>query len=126
MIAGIGTDVVQVLRLQRALERQPKRLPKRLLASSEREQFDLNKNKARFLAKRFAAKEAVLKALGTGLRGMSWQDIAISHSDLGQPMVQLSGPALIKAQERSITRWHLTISDEQDYAVAFAIAETSA
>ena len=125
MIVGIGTDLVLVSRFEGALERHGQRLPQRLLAEQERTEYSNASNPARFLAKRFAAKEAIVKALGTGLRQMRWTDICVSHNELGQPLVALTGGAADRARERGIHRWHLSISDERDQVLAFAIAETS-
>ena len=125
MIAGIGTDLVQVSRIDRALERHGERLALRLLAETEMEGFRRATSPARYLAKRFAAKEAIVKALGSGLRQMRWTDMAVTHSELGQPLVTLMGGAADRARERGICRWHLSITDEQYQVLAFAIAETS-
>jgi holo-[acyl-carrier protein] synthase len=76
----------------------------------------------RLLAKRFAAKEAIAKALGTGIgRGVSWQDITIGHDDSGAPQVHLSGGALNVAKQRGGKRVELSLADEAEYVVAFAI-----
>lgn len=125
MIAGIGTDLVSVQRFDRALQRHGVRLAERLLSEQELPGYHASASASRFLAKRFAAKEAVVKALGTGLRQMRWSDIAIGHSELGQPRVTLSGGAADRAREKGINRWHLSLSDEGDQVVAFAIAEIS-
>ena len=76
----------------------------------------------RLLAKRFAAKEAVAKALGTGIgRGVSWQDIRVDHDENGAPLVELSGGALEVASRRGGDTVALSISDEAEYVVAFAV-----
>lgn len=122
-IKGIGTDIVSVSRIQSAYTRQPA-LAKRILTSEELKQMETLKEPERFLAKRFAAKEACLKALGTGLaKGMTWQDIRISNTPEGQPIVNLSGQAKIRAKDLQATVFHLSISDEADYAIAYVIAE---
>ena len=83
------------------------------------------KNKIPFLAKRFAAKEAISKALGTGMRkGIDFVQLSISHDVLGKPMVTLSGKAQVWAKQNNIEKIQVTISDEKHYAVAFAVAET--
>lgn len=124
MIAGIGTDLVALARMEKALARHGQRLVQRLLGDQEQRALDLSREPARFLAKRFAAKEAVCKALGTGLRGMRWTDIQVLHSAQGQPQVSLSGGAARQARALGIVRWHLSVADERDQALAFAIAET--
>ena len=124
MIAGIGTDLVEVVRLRDALSRRGERLAVRLLATTELEQFRNSRDPVRFLAKRFAAKEAILKAMGTGLSGgIRWTHLAIGHDDRGRPEVLLSEAAASAARDRGIGRWHLSISDEQSHVLAFAIAE---
>lgn len=121
MIEGIGTDIVQVARIRAALSRRGEALIARLLAPSERDHCAGHPDPSRFLAKRFAAKEALLKALGTGLRGMSWHDIQVRHDALGKPLLVLSGEAARLLGQR---RCHLSVSDEQDYALAFVIIES--
>ncbi len=122
MIDGIGTDIVQIARMKAALGRRGEALAQRLLAPEELPAFSGHPDPARFLAKRFAIKEAVLKALGTGLRGgIRWHDIRVRHDDLGKPQLALSGEAGCRLGAR---RCHLSVSDEQDYALAFVIIES--
>jgi holo-[acyl-carrier protein] synthase len=121
MIEGIGTDIVQVARIRAALARRGEALITRLLAPSELDRCAGHPDPSRFLAKRFAAKEALLKALGTGLRGMSWHDIRIDNDNIGKPLLVLSGEAARLLGRR---RCHLSLSDEQDYALAFVIIES--
>lgn len=122
MIDGIGTDIVRIARMQAALGRRGDALAERLLAPAELPAFADHPDPSRFLAKRFAIKEAVLKALGTGLRGgIRWHDISVDHDDLGKPLLALSGEAGRRLGPR---RCHLSVSDEQDYALAFVIIES--
>lgn len=124
MIVGIGTDIVAVARLEAMLQRQGDALIERLLSDHEREGLARQASPARFLARRFAAKEAMLKALGTGLReGIRWRDISIVHDTLGKPSAELRGQARERMEALGGTDICLTISDEQEYAVAFAIIE---
>jgi len=124
MIFGIGTDIVDIERIRRALSRTP-RLPERILTPEEREAFQQSADPAVFLAKRFAAKEAAVKALGTGIgRGISWQHFAVRHDPLGRPLLLLSGEALIRAGQAGIRHWHLSYSDERTQVVAFVVAES--
>lgn len=124
MIRGIGTDILQLERARAALQRTPG-LAKRVLTPAELESYDNTADSERFFAKRFAAKEAVVKALGTGIgRGVSWQHITISNNELGKPEVMLSGGAQEHAQRQDIATIHISYSDEQDYVIAFAIAES--
>ena len=123
MIFGIGTDILQISRIRASLERTP-RLPERILTPAELEKFRASKHPDIFLAKRFAAKEAAVKALGTGIgRGISWQHFEISHDELGRPVMNLSGNAKDRADQHGLGRFHLSYSDEQEYVVAFVIAE---
>lgn len=124
MILGIGTDLLDIRRIAKALERTP-RLSDRILSPAEQQQFAEAKNPVNFLAKRFAAKEAAVKALGTGIgRGISWQHFEVSHDALGRPLLTLSGNAQQKAIELGMVRFHLSYSDEQDHVVAFVVAES--
>lgn len=123
MILGVGTDILQISRMQDALERTP-RLFQRLLTDSELKQAQESANPTLFLAKRFAAKEAIVKALGTGIgRGVSWQHIEITKNEFGRPEVSLNSGALDRAKTLGINTVHLSYSDEKAYIVAFAIAE---
>ncbi|MDR3393618.1 MAG: holo-ACP synthase [Parasulfuritortus sp.] len=124
MIRGIGVDLVTVTRMAGMIERHDERLAKRILAPAELEEYAAAQDKARFLAKRFAAKEAVAKALGTGLRApVHMERITITHDDLGRPGFAFSGELQDWLTERRIGNIHLSISDERDHAVAFVIAE---
>lgn len=124
MIVGIGSDIVQVKRIERVWQHHDNRFAERILTPSELDEFSQQSDPPRFLAKRFAAKEAVSKAIGTGFRqGVSWQDITITHDDLGKPQVALSGQALQVSTSRAIQHIKITISDEHEYVVAFAIAQ---
>ena len=124
MIAGIGTDIVEVRRMYDALERRGDRLARRLLSDAELAEYHASNDPARFLAKRFAAKEAILKALGTGLRdGIRWTHMGVGHDQRGRPQVRLAGAAAAVALAQGIGAWHLSLSDEQAYVLAFAIAE---
>ncbi|CEA08847.1 Holo-[acyl-carrier-protein] synthase [Arthrobacter saudimassiliensis] len=115
MIVGIGVDVVDVPRFGRQLERTPG-LRARLFTPAERE---LN---LRSLAARFAAKEAVAKALGAPA-GMNWQDCQVGIDGAGAPFVQASGTVAAAADERGVRRWHLSLSHDGDVATAMVVAE---
>ena len=120
MIA-LGTDILEVARIEAVVERQGDRFVQRILTAAEQAEYADSRIAIRLLAKRFAAKEAVAKTLGTGIgRGVSWQDIEVRHDDFGAPHVDLSGGALAVARERGGSRVLLTLADEQDYVVAFA------
>lgn len=123
MIA-IGTDILKVERIEGVLSRLGDRFVKRILTEGEQREYRDSGQASRLLAKRFAAKEAVAKALGTGIgRGVSWQDIQIEHDDKGAPLVRLSGGALQVATQRGGSRVALSIADEIDYVVAFAVLD---
>ena len=125
MIHGIGTDIVAVARLQGMWERHGERVTSKLLAPAELADFARAADKGRFLAKRFAAKEAFAKALGTGVRPpATLPAIAVVHDELGKPMFELAADLACLLQGRSLVP-HLSISDEADYAVAFVILERS-
>ncbi|WP_018625425.1 holo-ACP synthase [Kangiella aquimarina] len=125
MIFGVGTDIVDIERIERSMERHGEKFAERILASVEMEFYQQTKNKINYLAKRFAAKEAVSKALGTGMRqGIDFVQLVIINDEIGKPKVSLEGKAREWAEQQSITTIHLSISDEKKYAVAFAIAES--
>ena len=123
MIFGIGTDIIAVARLGRLYERHQERALEKLLASSEMTAFARSKDPARFLAKRFAAKEALGKALGIGVAApATLPNIAITHGALGKPAFAYAPDLARYLDERRLVA-HLSISDEADYAVAFVILE---
>lgn len=123
MIKGIGTDIVAIERIEKTLNRQPL-FAKRILTDNEYNDFGQAHSQAAFLAKRFAAKEAVLKALGTGLaKGMTWQDIEVRHDDLGKPWIHLEGEAQQRAHAIGVQQVHVSISDERQHAIAFVVME---
>ncbi len=124
MIVGIGTDIVRVARLEVGLARFGRRYVERILDKVEAAEFDAAARQAHFLAKRFAAKEAAAKALGTGFQGaFGLRDIRVAHDTLGCPRLVLSNGARLRADQLGVTAVHLTLSDEADYAVAFVILE---
>ena len=123
MIIGIGSDLVSVGRMEKALAKRPA-LAARLLTPAELDTFARENRSAAYLAKRFAAKEAIAKALGCGIgASMSWQDVETSRSASGQPLVQLSGGALQRMRELGAERCFLSISDEAGLALACAVLE---
>ena len=123
MIYGIGTDIVAVARLDEMHRRHGERVLARLLAPSERADCRQAQAPARFLAKRFAAKEAFGKALGTGVRApVLLPSIAVVHDALGKPSFEFSAQLAAYVAERGLTA-HVSISDEQDNVIAFVILE---
>jgi len=123
MIYGIGTDIVAVARLRRFWERHGDKALVRLLAPQEIEEFTRAADKGRFLAKRFAAKEAFSKALGTGVRPpATLTAIAVGHDELGKPELIFHGQLAEMLKNKNLAA-HLSISDEAEYAVAYVILE---
>ena len=127
MIRGIGVDLVRIERMHAALERFGERFSRRILTHGEIEEFRRSQQPARFLASRFAAKEACAKAMGTGFRaGLSLRHIGVSHDEQGKPVLTSSDKASALLQERGITASHISLSDEQDHAIAFVVLESDA
>lgn len=122
MIRGIGTDLVLLQRIEAVLARKGERFARRILTPAELARFRDHSQPARYLAKRYAAKEAILKALGTGLaKGMSWQHMQIDNDQHGAPVVVLSGAALQRLEQGGGGRMLLSLSDEREQALAFAL-----
>ena len=117
MIVGVGIDVVQVVRLQRALARTPT-LAGRLFTDVEREL-----SRVESLAARFAAKEAVAKALGAP-GGLRWQDAEVVTDDTGRPRLRLHGGVAEEAEAQGISTWHLSLSHDAGVATAVVVAES--
>lgn len=125
MIFGIGTDIVEVSRIEASIAQFGDDFAKRILADSELASYQQSQIKPRFLAKRFAAKEAFSKAFGTGLRApVTFQNVAVSHDDLGKPVLVLAPDLQALLHAKNISRMHLTISDEKNLAAAFVVLET--
>jgi holo-[acyl-carrier protein] synthase len=120
-LISLGTDILKIERIDAVVARLGDRFVQRILTESERLEYGTSGQPNRLLAKRFAAKEAIAKALGTGIgRGVSWQDIQINHDENGAPLVELSGGAQEVAHRRGAASVLLSLSDETDYVVAFA------
>ena len=122
MIHGIGTDIVAIARMARLWDKYGDSFAARMLADDELQTLTGQAHPARFLAKRFAAKEAAAKALGTGFRdGLSLRHIAVGNDALGKPELRLSGRAAELAEAFNVHDCHLSLTDEADYAVAFVV-----
>jgi len=120
VIYGIGTDIVAIARMEASLARFGDKFARRILTKQEMQGFAESASPASFLAKRFAAKEAAVKALGTGFRdGISLGQISISNNDHGKPILSFSGRALAVCDSLGVGEGHLSLSDEKDYAIAF-------
>ncbi len=126
MIVGMGTDIVAIERMARLHSRYGMRFSERLLGPLERQELPAEgAAAAAFLARRFAAKEAAYKALGSGLgEGMRWSDIQVGHDAAGRPQLVINGRAgQLLAQMGAEVRTWLSISDERRYATAVVIFE---
>jgi len=121
-VVGVGTDLVEIARLESALARFGERFAARILGGPELAEWRAARGSARLLAKRFAAKEAAAKALGTGFRdGIRLCDIQVRHDELGKPYLDLLGGAGRRAAAMGVTGSQLSLSDERLYALAFVV-----
>ena len=121
-IIAHGIDLVECGRIERAWRQHPERFLGRILTQSERCYCERMKNPVPHIAGRFAAKEAVMKVLGTGWRGqIAWTDIETTNDGAGQPHVRLSGHSQQVARDRGITQILISITHTQDHAAASAI-----
>jgi holo-[acyl-carrier protein] synthase len=121
---GIGTDIVQIERIRQVYAKQQERFVQRLLTPEEQQVFQQRKCSMSYLANRFAAKEAISKALGTGIaKGIRFTDIEILPSDQGAPVVNLYGKAHAHLLALGAVEVMVSLSDEKDYAVAFAVLQ---
>ncbi len=124
MIVGFGIDLVAIARVQRLHGRFGRRLADRLLARAEWDDYLAAADGARLLAKRFAAKEAAAKALGTGMaHGIRFRDLWVTHDGIGAPALQWSGAARQRARDLGVTHAHVSLSDEDEHVVACVILE---
>jgi holo-[acyl-carrier protein] synthase len=126
MIIGIGNDLIDIRRIEKTLERHGERFTSRVFTDVERAKSDRRRNRAASYAKRFAAKEACSKALGTGLsRGVFWRDMGVVNLPGGKPTLKLDGGALKRLEEITppghVADIHLTITDEHPLAQAIVI-----
>jgi len=120
VIIGLGTDLVEIARIDGVYQRHGERFARRILTPTEYLQFTDRQYCVAYLAKRFAAKEAIVKALGTGFRGlMQWQNIEVLADRLGKPVAYLLNGAAEQLEQQSTIS--ITISDERQYALAFAL-----
>lgn len=121
MIAGLGVDIVEIERMRVALERHP-RMRERCFSETERDYCDRRTRPEVHYALRFAAKEAVLKALGTGFSGMRFTDVEVMRNDRGRPVPVLHGRAAEAAETLGVVEMHLSLSFTHSTAVASAVA----
>lgn len=126
MILGIGVDIVSIPRVAKSLARFGDKFAAKILSDAEMPRYAVAVNKAAWLAKRFAAKEAVAKALGTGMgAGVYFTQITVSNKKSGAPLIELSGAASQRAARLGADLVHISISDDAEYSVAFVILETT-
>jgi len=125
MIVGIGIDLVEVARIQESLDRFGDRFQRRIFTQVERDYCNALPQPALHLAARFAAKEAFVKAIGTGMsRGVSWKEIGIENLLTGQPVLRVEGVALEHATALSATRMHVSLTHTATHAAAVVVLET--
>ncbi len=125
MIVGLGVDIAEVQRVQAAIERRGAPFLRRVYTTNEKEYCERFKNKFERYAGRFAAKEAVMKALGTGWRsGVRWVDIEVVREKSGRPTIALSGEAAKIAERLGVKRISLSITHTETQALAHVIFES--
>ncbi len=124
MIYGIGTDIIEVARIGQALSRYGEGFSKRVLAPDEWAEYLACAVPERFIAKRFAAKEAFAKALGLGIRTpATWHNISIRHDAMGKPELDFHPKLRLYLAQHGVNHQHLSISDEKQLATAFVVLE---
>jgi holo-[acyl-carrier protein] synthase len=126
MIFGIGTDVVEVARVQAIYERFGERFVERILMPEEKALFARSKHPVRFLAMRFAGKEATVKAMGTGFAHGVWvRDVGITNNDWGRPLVVWSARGQRVCEQLGIGCGHVSLTDDAGLVIAFAVVEAA-
>ncbi|UCD09942.1 MAG: holo-ACP synthase [Dehalococcoidales bacterium] len=115
-----GVDIIEISRIRKMVKRWGKRFLDRIYTEKE---LQICKGRPDRLASRFAGKEAVMKALGTGARGISWREIEIDSQPSGKPVVNLYGKAQEKAQSLGLNELVISLSDSKEYSVAFVVGE---
>jgi holo-[acyl-carrier protein] synthase len=124
VIYGVGTDVVEIGRIEKALARFGERFAKRILCEPELKRFAAHRQPAAYLAKRFAAKEAFTKALGTGIHApANWHGVWVRNLPSGKPVLEFSDKLTKLLQQRKILHSHLSLTDERGVAMATVILE---
>jgi len=125
MVLGIGTDLIEIERMQHSLNRFGRRFMHRIFTEAEIAYCQQKKHCAESFAARFAAKEAAAKALGTGIaRGIGWQEIEVRRSPGERPTLHLTGRAADRAQAMGVQYLHLSLTHSRDVAMAVVIAES--
>ena len=124
MIAGIGTDIVAIARIARALERNGERFSDKVLAPAEQAVCPDSARRAAYVAKRFAAKEAFFKAFGQpSSAANTWHQLAVLNDDSGRPHFEFGALLADLMRAQGITHWHVSLSDEHDFALAYVVLE---
>jgi holo-[acyl-carrier protein] synthase len=124
VILGIGTDLVEIARVEAALERWGERFARKILVPRELDRFARHRKPAAYLAKRFAAKEAFSKAIGTGIHHpVNWHNISVVNHASGRPYLELSAPLASFVQSRGVSSVHVSLTDERGMAAAFVVLE---
>ncbi len=124
-VIGIGTDIVRVSRVRRILRKFPETFAERILHPDELQVFASHHSPASFTTKRFAAKEAAAKALGTGIaKGVSFHDISVTNNEQGQPILRFYGKTLEIAEQMGVKNRFISLSDEGEYAIAHVVLES--
>ena len=124
MIYGVGTDLIEIGRIEKVLKRFGERFARRILCESELKRFRAHKQPVAYLAKRFAAKEAFTKALGTGIHApANWHGVWVVNLKSGKPVLEFSPPLKEFLRERKIGKSHLSLTDEKEIASATVILE---
>ena len=124
MIYGVGTDLIEIGRIERVLQRFGERFAQRILCEPELKRFLVHKKPVAYLAKRFAAKEAFTKALGTGIHApANWHGVWVANLKSGKPVLEFSPELKLLLEKRKISGAHLSLTDERDMAAATVILE---
>lgn len=124
-ILGLGTDIVEITRIEAVIARSGDRLARRVLSDSEWAQYQAHQQPVRYLAKRFAVKEAAAKAFGTGIRnGLAFAQFEVFNDPLGKPRLRFHGAAQALAVQLGVTAVHVSLADERRYACATVIIES--
>jgi len=124
MIHGIGTDVVSIARIEKTLERFGERFVKRILTASERVRYAATPDKAGHLAKRFAAKEAFAKALGSGIHPpFTWHCVSVGRDSRGKPELLPGAQMALYLNSRGVSASHISLTDDAGVAIAFVVLE---
>lgn len=120
-VLGVGVDAVEITRFRESLTRTPT-LRERMFTALELESLDGRSDSVPSLAARFAAREAVMKAMGVGLGAFDFHDVWVESEESGRPVLQISGRADALARERGISSWHLSLTHTDGLAIAYVVA----